>query len=643
MARVGSPGTRTGAWSAASAEFLVVSGAPSNDVLPPEAMEYFKRLLPASELTSDLGIEIDRDHVLYRFHRGDALAVVDVNQAWKCAKPAGALCIEVVDRSGAGADALATEARATLIQAARGATGASPWRPAEESPSFARRPDALAPGTLARGELLLVLVAGGVLISALRFRRTLASRAAAVPAALFLLGWAVRLVARAGPGDIHDVMGLNSQGRAGWAVYVHVLRLLRAHTLEDVWSIHRFLGALSVPLLYLVMRQRFSALAATAGAAVLATLPLAARFSASDTQYVPLCAAFLGSVVAFGIFGRTGSLGAWAMGLGLLTCAMQLRPEGTWLVVPAVLLSASHSFPARKLTRPSVLALCAAFLALNGLLLRWALEGARQDGGQPSPFLSYFVGVGAVQGSPWRDFAMSPWPVSLLVAGGAVAAMRAGRVGVTWLAATLVAMPFALPAIGNWARIRYHLPSMHLACGLAGLGIAAVVEASLARLRRPMDGTLAAAVAALLAVLASLPRTDVLRRMYTFQLELDAFRAAVRERAGDCRVVALLYGQDAGLVPFDDPTRERVLDLDEFLGQGSAGRCFVYYREASCFSPDIVGGGRSDFHEAPACRDFEARVPMTPLAEWSLPASPCCAERYVRDPLPVGLYRIEPR
>lgn len=614
---------------------------PPFEVLPPEAMEYFKRLLPASELTSDVGIEIDHDHVLYRFHRGDALVVVDVNQAWTCSRPAGALCVKVVDRSGAGADALATEAQATLVQAASVAVGASPWRPAEESPSLSRGRDPLPPGTLARGELLLVLVAAGVLVSVVRFRRALASRAAVVPAALFVLGWAVRLVARAGPGDIHDVMGLTSRGRAGWAVYVHVLRVLRAHTLEDVWNVHRFLGALSVPLLFVAMRQRFSALAAAAGAAVLATLPLAARFSASDTQYVPLGAAFLGSVVALGIFGRTGSLGAWAMGLGLLTCAMQLRPEGTWLVVPAVLLSASSSFRARSLVRPSFLVLGAVFLALNGLLLRWAIEGARQGNGQPSPLISTFVGVGAVLGTPWRDFAMTPWPVSLLVVGGAAAAVRAGRAGMTWLVATLVAMPFALPAIGNWARIRYHLPSMYLACGLAGLGIAAVVEASLARLRRPVDGTLAAGIAALLAVVASLPRSDVLRRMYTFQLELDAFRAAVRERAGDCRVVALLNGEDAGLAPFDDPAQGRVLDLDEFLEQGSAGRCFVYYREASCFSPDVVGGGRSDFREAPACRDFEARVPMTPLAEWSLPARPCCAERYVRDPLPVGLYRID--
>jgi hypothetical protein len=214
---------------------------------------------------------------------------------------------------------------------------------------------------------------------------------------------------------------------------------------------------------------------------------------------------------------------------------------------------------------------------------------------------------------------------------------------VTWLAATLVAMPFALPAVGNWARMRYHLPSMHLASGLAGLGIAWGVEASFARARRPADGTLAAGVAALVAVLASLPRVDVLRRMYTFQLELDAFRTAVREHAGDCGIVAFLHGQDAGLVPFDDPERGRILDLDEFLQKGPARKCFVYYREASCFSPEIVGRGVVDFSQAQACRDFEARVPMTPLAEWSLPARPCCSERYARNPLPVGLFRIDAR
>jgi hypothetical protein len=602
-------------------------------------MEYFKHLLPDSELTSDLGIEIDHFHVLYRFHRGDARAVIDVNQAWRCAYPVGTLCIEVIDRSGGGADALATEAQAALVHAASVESRSSPWKPPVAPP------DALEVRLLATGEVFLVLMAVGILASAVRFRRALASRAAIVPAALFFIGWALRLVAHVGPGDIRNVMA-TMPGRAGWAVYLRVLRLLRVHTLEDVWNVHRFLGALSVPLLYLAMRQRFSALAATAGAAVLATLPLAARFSASDTQYVPLCAAFLASVVAFGVFGRTGSLGAWAMGLGLLTCAMQLRPEGTWLVVPALLLSVSRPILTRRLIRPSVLVLGAAFVAFNGLLFRWAIEGARQANGQHSPFLDSFVGVGALVGSPWRDFATSPWPVSLLVLGGAIAAVLGGRPGVTWLAATLLAMPLAVPAVGHWAHTRYHLPSMYLACGLAGLAIAVVVEASLARLRRPVDGPVAAGVATLLAALAALPRIDMLRRTYTFQLELEAFRSAVRARAGDCRVVAYTQGLDAGLVPFDDPDRGRILDVEEFLNQGSAGKCAVYYREASCFSPEIagfVGIEQVNFREAQACRDFEARVPMAPLAEWSLPARPCCSETYVRDPLPVGLYRIELR
>ena len=81
---------------------------------------------------------------------------------------------------------------------------------------------------------------------------------------------------------------------------------------ETIWTIDRLLGALAVPLFYLVMRKRFAdPTAAVGGAAVLAVTPLLARFSASDTPYIPLCAALLGAVVAYDSFAESASVRRW--------------------------------------------------------------------------------------------------------------------------------------------------------------------------------------------------------------------------------------------------------------------------------------------------------------------------------------------
>ncbi len=147
-----------------------MSDASPTEVLPPEAMGYFQRLLPPSELTTDLGIQIDHYHVLYRFLRGDAVAVVDVRSSSACTTPAGALCIEVVQQSGAGGDVLAADASRALSYAARGAHEAAPWIivAADGTPAPHR---VFGRSHLVLGGVLLAIVAAGVLISIVRRRR----------------------------------------------------------------------------------------------------------------------------------------------------------------------------------------------------------------------------------------------------------------------------------------------------------------------------------------------------------------------------------------------------------------------------------------------------------------------------------------
>jgi hypothetical protein len=487
------------------------------------------------------------------------------------------------------------------------------------------------PAWVTLGEAFLLIVVAGALWATFRSLRRLAPRAVALPAGLFVFALGVRFAAHAVPANIRDVIDiLRWPGRAGWSCYLNVLFSVLPATHESVWNVHRVLGALAVPLLYAVMLNRFSPLAATAGAATLAVLPFAARFAASDTPCIPLCTAFLGATLALDRFGRSGSRSALALGLGLLTCAMQLRPEGPWLVVPAAILFACRPVERRWIARPSVFGIVACFVALNVPFSAWALVASDTD---TTDYLGGFIGAGALWGSPWLDPNESPWPVAILVIAGGVSAARMGRAGVCWLVATVVAFPLAQSAWGQLAHARYHLLSVHLACGLAGIAVAALLERLARRRGAPFGAAAAAAFAVLIPVAGALPRVDFLFRMWTPQLEFERFREGVRALGTHCTVVTLLDGMDAGFMPFTDPGRADLVDVERFHADGRDG-CVVYYRAANCFAPAV---GRPD-----VCRAFEDRFSLTPISETMLPAIPYQGERYTRDPIPVGFFRITP-
>ncbi len=431
-----------------------------------------------------------------------------------------------------------------------------------------------APTWLRMGAGFYALVVAGVLAAAWRCRRSMRSGEAVLPVLLTLVGLGLRFAAHAGIADIRQVLGAGLDHgfapRAGWSSWLRLLFTVMPPRYESVWAVHRVLGAMAVPLLYVALRQRFSPRSvAAAGAASLAVLPLAVRFSASDTPYVPLCTAMLGAVVALTQFRRSGSRGALALGLLLLTAAMHLRPDGPWLVVPVAVLvltvPAGASRPRGRAVSLTTLAAVTVFAAVNAVPVVWALAGHNRvgDGSLGAYARTSFVLVGTLVGSPWTHVSMSPWPLSLLVLGGALLAPRAGRPAVGWLAATLVAMPLKFPAAEQYANARYHLPAMVLACGLAGLAASFVIE------RVPRRGAAAridpAALSAALALLAAVPRLDLLTRMWTPQLEFEFYRAGLRGIAADCTVVAFMGGQDAGFVPFSDPDVATPTDIATYL------------------------------------------------------------------------------
>jgi hypothetical protein len=501
---------------------------------------------------------------------------------------------------------------------------------------------------LSAGCVFYAIAIAAALVAAWRSTRYLGSADAIAPAVLTLIALGVRFFARAGMGDTRDVLGAvvgdGFRQRAGWSAFLRLLFLWLPARYETIWTVHRVVGALAVPLLYAALRQRFPQRSiAAAGATALAVVPLVARFSASDTPYVPLCTAFLGSVVALTRFRQSGSRGALAVGLILLTAAMQLRPDGLWLVVPAAILVLSVPCVAAGRAFSGATLVGAALFAIANLIPSvWALSGHNKigDGSLGAYTSTNFILVGTLRGSPWTDLAMSPWPLSLLVLGGVAVAARSGRAGVGWLTATLVAMPLDFPATNQYANARYHLPAVYLACGLAGLGTAYLVERVARRLPAQLDPLV---VAATLVLVAALPRLDLLRRQWTPQEEFDFYRAGVARFDRGCEIVALTHGPDAGFVPSSDPEVRAPTDIDAFLQDPppASSTCLVYYRAANCRSADAAGlPNGAAFDENPACRELERRATLLPVTEANLRARPYRGERYSTDPVAVGFYRI---
>jgi hypothetical protein len=499
---------------------------------------------------------------------------------------------------------------------------------------------------IAVGELFFVVLIAAVGLALWRSRTSLRWREAALPAGLAMLALIMRFIAHPGPADIRAVLDERfGTARAGWVAFVRLVYDVLPRRDETIWTIDRLLGALAVPLLYLVMRKRFAdPTAAVGGAAVLAVTPLLARFSASDTPYIPLCAALLGAVVAYDSFVESASVAALALALGLLTAAIQLRPDAAWLIVPVALLALGR--PPRswtQLLRPSVGVCVILFVLLNAVPTMWALSAPAKAGAGQS-----FVVVGSLIGSPWTVRDITPLTLSALVVLGAVSAPLYGRSGLLWLAAVVLAEPLDMPTsvtyanavYGHFANARYHVPAMYLACGLAGLGVAALIRLSgwFARREIPARNLIAVGIA----FLAAAPRFDLLRRMWTPQREYEIFRAGLSGIEPNCHVVTFTEVGDAGFVPFEYLAGGKLLDVGEFLSAPREG-CFIYYRAGNCYEASLAPElARQPLAMNPACRAIEERFRLEPIVEARVPALPYRGEVYVRDTLPLGFFRLRP-
>jgi hypothetical protein len=219
----------------------------------------------------------------------------------------------------------------------------------------------------------------------------------------------------------------------------------------------------------------------------------------------------------------------------------------------------------------------------------------------------------------------------------------------------MLAAPFDFPAhlggdVGHYANARYHIPAIYLACGLAGLGVAAIVRVVGRALpeRQQLAGSgraipLAQLVALAIVVAAAAPGFGVLRRMWAPQIEYEVFRGGLERIGPDCRVVTLLDVSDAGFVPFPYLAPGRMLDIGDYVQDPQDG-CAAYYRAGNCYSARLVAEteqARSDMH--PACATIERTFELEPILETQVAALAYRGEVYLKNPLPVGFYWLHPR
>lgn len=508
---------------------------------------------------------------------------------------------------------------------------------------------------IAVGDVLVGLLIGGVVVGLWRVRKWILVAEALGPALLVLVALALRFVAHPGPSDIRVVLEDTGTRRAGWAAMLHFVFGILPWRDETIWNLNRVVGALSAAALYVVMRRRFSdRIVALAAAAALAATPLIVRFSASDTPYILLCVALLGALIAYDRFAESSSVGAMCLIFGLLTAALQLRPEAPWLIVPAALLALAGGLPRggmRAFRRPAVVLGALLFTVANGIGLMFTLQGNVHQARD-------FVLLGSLLGSPWVNFNMTPPPLLALLACGAAAAVlyRYRWPGLLWLVATTIALPLNTPAtvtsqvpsvegylvdtrMDQYANARHHIPAMYLACGLVGLGIATVLDVFSRWMRRRVPA--AGAIGVAIVCVATVPRIDVLQRMWTPQREFEFFRSGLSRIGSDCRVVAMLTVSDAGFVPFDYLSPIPMLDLEAFVTNPSASDCVVYYRGGNCYAVDLVAEAhRQTFSINPVCRTMEQRFQLELIIEEHIAAIPYRGEIYARNPLPVGFYRV---
>lgn len=455
-----------------------------------------------------------------------------------------------------------------------------------------------------------------------------------------VLAAAARVSADPFPADIRSAYEMGLQvGRthlwaAGYSALLHALFAVAPATLATACAANVVLGTLTVPALYWLAAEltgeRKTALAA---AAVLAVVPILARFSASDSAHVLAALCLILGLACGAVWARGGGRGWLAAGLGWLVLGVNARPESVVFLPAAALVCWARW---ERGARPGAWAPWVPLLAAEvALLVVPALEMlgllARGDGS----------GIGIhLRDNPWFVGPAAPAALAALsLLGGAVLLLRerTRRLALAWLAAmALVSLPCMSPeGPARDTNYRYFLPLLALFCFPAGAGAAFLVD------RTAAGPAWRSAALVALPLLGALPCAGFLHKRWTHQLEEAFLRAALVKVEDGCAIVRRApWLGDSGLeapaaLSAEAGRRHSWVDLHAFLAGGGPSGCAVFYQSASCSAEPASGESA-----VPECRRMRESFRLEPLAEVLLPALPYVKERYLVDPVPVGLYRV---
>lgn len=452
-----------------------------------------------------------------------------------------------------------------------------------------------------------------------------------VAVALALRAW----LAPHSPGDLRfrlehafDLIGRGQAYTWGWSGLLHLLfRAIPASDAAVFW-INGLLAALTaIPVGWVVRRLSGDARAGWLAGIAMALTPLHIRFSMTDTPFIGEI--FFGtSALALILHWIRHPRWIHAAMAGLaLALAVQMRPLGVLWLLPALflLLALAREVPWRSRT------LWGASMLVIGLLSTHVAELLDAF----HTIESYITPNPEQTGSwllwpVWFDPAYTP--ISLLVA--TVAALLPGPMAArhrAWILGCGILFSGVVNAMSpdghHLANARYALRGLPFAAMLAGVGLSHVAE------RLPMRANWAAAI---LLLGGLLPAMEIAERRTTLDHEYAFFVDALESVPDHCTIVSLIDSEDRSLIPRTHLGITRGLSHTwmHFESPGiteETPSCFAYYRPASCWV------------NRPHCQAFEDQWTLEPLAEAQLPAIPFAGEPFIRDPIPVGFYRLRHR
>jgi hypothetical protein len=646
---------------------LLAPQAHASPTIGPGHELYFRSLVPEAVLSRCAwrleAIQIEPHQVRYEFvdDSTQRKATIVLGPAQTCAHPARSnttsFCVSIQPpepESTCGPHELERGIRDTIASK----SSSFRWQ-TEDRPRDATVEDL----GVSRGAMAAVLwlwlawtaVGGGMLVAS---RPKMDARRDLAVLAVTLLGLLLRWVATPFPANIRLGYGEPHGATAGREAFHLLLRAFGPLTLENVAAANAVVGALTIPAAAVLAHLLFrSNLTAVAGASVIAFHPILIRFSASDSAHVVVTLCTVLALVCTVAATTKDTLMRYAQAVGWVALAAATRHEAALFLVACVALAVTsrEHLQRTNFRRLVPIALLAVVLLGHPVwqVARLAHTGVFHLRFWDNPF--FFGGP-------------SPWPNTVLVVLGAVALLRqtnevprARRLaaGLFLVLVTLTLPTFSIHEPLAQTCYRYFLPSMVVLAVVAGHGLQVLIVAARSlpgrwakRFENPQRSSVLIASMAVVPGLLSVPWFGFLRTSWTHAQELAFVRNHLGKVDDGCTIVTRgRYVADAGMemspwLSTEAGRKHRWVETAHFLEEQEPEACTVYYASASCFARDRTTTAHSNmgpFDELPECRQMRERFVLESIVETELEARPFVYEQYLKDPVPIGLYRVRGR